>query len=62
MTMSKEDRSAARAVHRRQLLKLMLAGGALGGLAPASADEHRVPDGLHNSLNWAVAWKQTAAE
>ena len=62
MTMPQEDRSVRRARQRRDLLKLMLAGGALGGVSPVSADEQKIPDGLHNSLNWAVAWKQTAAE
>jgi 5'-nucleotidase (lipoprotein e(P4) family) len=49
---------------RRRLLGLLLAGGAAVGLPTAQACEEAMPpsDGLTNSLLWAVAWKQTAAE
>lgn len=49
---------------RRRLLALLLAGGATTSACLAqTGDESTMPDeGLHNSLLWAVAWKQSAAE
>lgn len=49
---------------RRRLLSLLLAGGATATLPGAQAydDGTAAGEGLTNSLLWAVAWKQTAAE
>jgi len=49
---------------RRRLLGLLVAAAAATGLPTAEASEEAgLPrDGLTNSLLWAVAWKQTAAE
>lgn len=47
---------------RRKLLRLLLAGGALGGLQGMPTRAQESTEGLHNTLLWAVAWKQTAAE
>jgi len=50
---------------RRRLLALLLAGGAIAGGQYARADVGQTESsatGLNNSLMWAVAWKQTAAE
>jgi len=47
---------------RRRLLALLLAGGAISSLPGARADAATTEEGLNNSLLWAVAWKQTAAE
>jgi 5'-nucleotidase (lipoprotein e(P4) family) len=68
MTMSQgqNDGESALALNgkRRELLKLLAAGGAISGLSVATAQEGDQDDaeGLRNSLLWAVAWKQTAAE
>ncbi len=49
---------------RRRLLALILtSGAAAGGCASAATQlSEDVVDETHNSLLWAVAWKQTAAE
>jgi 5'-nucleotidase (lipoprotein e(P4) family) len=47
---------------RRKILSLLLAGGAIVSVPSASAKNASVDEGLNNSLLWAVAWKQTAAE
>jgi len=50
-------------IDRRRLLALLVAGGATSATCLAqSEDEAVVDEGLHNSLLWAVAWKQCAAE
>lgn len=68
MTMSQDQNDGECAValnsKRRELLRLIAAGGAISGLSVASAQEDAQDDleELRNSLLWAVAWKQTAAE
>jgi len=51
-------------IDRRHTLALLLAGGVTASACLAQTDDElTVPDeGLHNSLLWAVAWKQSAAE
>ena len=51
-------------VDRRRVLSLILAGGASTSACLAQADAEMEPpgEGLSNSLLWAVAWKQGAAE
>lgn len=51
-------------VDRRRVLSLILAGGASTSACLAQTDdEMELPgEGLSNSLLWAVAWKQSAAE
>lgn len=56
--MSEQKPGGMTEIDRRRLLTLMLAGGATG-IAGAQADSD---EQLSNSLLWAVAWKQTAAE
>ncbi len=47
---------------RRKMLALLLAGGTIATVPSACAKDESVDEGLNNSLLWAVAWKQTAAE
>lgn len=49
---------------RRRMLALLLAGGATASacLGQESVESPDADEGLHNSLLWAVAWKQSAAE
>jgi len=47
---------------RRKMLALLLAGGTIATVPSACAKDEKVDEGLNNSLLWAVAWKQTAAE
>ena len=47
---------------RRRMLAFCLAGGAISSMPGAFAADSSADEGLHNSLLWAVAWKQTAAE
>ena len=54
--------SKAEDEERRRVLALILAGGAIVGMPSAYADDVSDSEGLNNSLLWAVAWKQTAAE
>jgi len=56
--MNDNDQHDVADIERRRLLGLMIAGGTLGvaGTANAATDE------LSNSLLWALAWKQGAAE
>lgn len=51
-------------IDRRQILALCLAGGAVStaSLAQTGSQSIDADEGLHNSLLWAVAWKQCAAE
>ena len=44
------------------MLALLLAGGVIATVPGASAKDASDDEGLNNSLLWAVAWKQTAAE
>lgn len=56
--MNRNDQQDVTDIERRRVLGLMMAGSALGvaGTANAGTDE------LSNSLLWALAWKQGAAE
>jgi len=54
--------SKAEVEERRRVLALILTGGAIAGMPSAYADDASDSEGLNNSLLWAVAWKQTAAE
>lgn len=47
---------------RRRILALLLAGGAITSVSGAGVAAATTEEGLSNSLLWAVAWKQTAAE
>jgi 5'-nucleotidase (lipoprotein e(P4) family) len=47
---------------RRRILALLLAGGAITSVSGAGVAAETTEEGLRNSLLWAVAWKQTAAE
>lgn len=49
---------------RRRILGLMIAGGAVGGVSslPVAAQDGAASNEIRNSLLWAVAYKQTAAE
>lgn len=49
---------------RRKVLELLAAGGGIAGLTACGPAESQgdMEMELHNSLLWAVAWKQTAAE
>ena len=47
---------------RRKLLQLLGGCGAAGVFSAAASTELESDAGLHNSLLWAVAWKQCAAE
>jgi len=58
MTMSRTNHDGK----RRKLLGLLASGGALAGMSGISAADTEAGEGLHNSLLWSVAWKQTAAE
>lgn len=58
MTMSPNDFDSK----RRKLLALLASGGAVTAMSAACADDSDSTQELHNSLLWAVAWKQTAAE
>jgi 5'-nucleotidase (lipoprotein e(P4) family) len=58
MTMSRTNHDGK----RRELLGLLATGGALAGMSGVSAADTEAGEGLHNSLLWSVAWKQTAAE
>lgn len=51
-------------IDRRRMLALLVAGGATttACLAQNDDDSAAIDEGLHNSLLWAVAWKQSAAE
>ncbi len=59
--MTDHTKLAEIATDRRRLLALLLAAGATG-CARDGAESADADVGLHNSLLWAVAWKQTAAE
>lgn len=59
--MTEHTKLAEIATDRRRLLALLLAAGATG-CVPDAADTTDQDESLHNSLLWAVAWKQTAAE
>jgi len=56
--MNRNDQQDVTDIERRRVLGLMMAGSTLGvaGTANAGTDE------LSNSLLWALAWKQGAAE
>ena len=60
--MRNKVRSGLAANPRRRFLKYMMAGAAIGSTNSLSADEHGAATELQNNLNWAVAWKQSAAE
>ena len=49
---------------RRRMLALLLAGGTTASacLGQNGVESPDADEGLHNSLLWAVAWKQSAAE
>ena len=51
-------------INRRRMMALLLAGGVTSKMANAHTYEETIAmdEGLHNSLLWAVAWKQSAAE
>lgn len=47
---------------RRRMLRLLIAGSACAGLAPAAGMPQSADDSTCNSLLWVLAYKQTAAE
>lgn len=61
--MSKSGKCVQADSERRRLLGLLLAGGATAtACAAQSGNRAESDDDLNNSLLWATAWKQTAAE
>ncbi len=62
--MSESEKRGHADSERRRLLGLLLAGGATATACAAQSGNmaETTDDGLCNSLLWAAAWKQTAAE
>lgn len=62
--MTDDDPKVGSEIDRRRMLALLVAGGAASTACLAQTDDDAAPadEGLHNSLLWAVAWKQSAAE